>query len=780
MSDRSIIREERVIDTVRIFEAEIPETPKKIFLSSLGWVQDYTVGNFLRWNVESDFLKKMGLPDQFIIERAEMEPQKYPEAGARFTVPDNWWKLHKRKRRKTPFLSFTNPYNIRIEGGMPARYTFDQTYQGVKFTYRGPTSLLLVFGPDENTKPITIKRISDNERVLVEGHQIKSLVFLATRVTIEEVYTLDLFDDQGLEFDRIATLNPNATFTSSLQQISSRLGPTEVLDSEVLKTLLELGRDMKDNSQDSDYEEVSAMDQFLIAISMQWKFATLFGFGFVDGPAMRNNAIDEVVNDLMLEDLPGTAVVYRVKMVYTQEDKTYLSNLTCCQPVMVPPLPIPATPVITKNKVHLTTGDLYLADIQIQWQYPSPLVDGVVIEQYMSGSQIKGSQPTTDSLTVRSDERSRYVANGEIDRKLNVDCHDVRIQLEIKYIDNWDRESDYSPLSQPYPLELEYLPPTPTFVTVIDKMNDPRLKIPRIDADANSVTLWIKEWEPDHIIENDPNAKLHIYRQTKSPRTAHITIGEPILQPDERYAIPITTTNSELSDIILEKYEIGRIIVGSKAFDIVEIVDRTVYIEIPYDANGSISLFSAGDASLKQSHYHEELWTKVHELMLSSLNTSSPIEFDDAIADLDESLKHVTYKGIVESMDRLSAPSNLVQIMLPLPQAPSPPPPFTIAHLGVDNYGRSIISATLTSGPRTGKYAIWWATGEYTDQMQFYQNASPGFIGDQDLVDGYTIYDMFLIPTGSSRERTFSFGLQTISANGKRSDFIIQTANLLI
>jgi len=729
----------------------------KIYLSALGWVPDEPEGNRLRWvfPVEVvDDLTYSGLPETIIIERAPLDEDMptlslttAPSVNYIPNVPQSWWDM----------LGNVQPSGLLL----PNKYKLPKSVQGIQFTYQGPNTLMKVINPIGEV--ISSRMVHNDQNIIIQSAEISSIQIFAYYAKLKELKVLDLFQERQLNWKIIAEISVADTINFSLDEAAERFNFKQTIKDSEWEEFVEAAQEAVETTplEDKNLDEPSMWKAFELLMGIRWEHAVLFGYGFFDGPHVAIPENDWIDLNLILQNVPTTAVVYRVR---DEKTKT-LSCMAVCPPHVAGALQPPTKPVYVDPKVRLTYADdpqdqdkeisKFEANYKITWSQLDPTALGTEIEEEI---QTAGSGTYSLSYICRTQQADDLPLEGMTERIQDVPFHDSQLRCKARAIDGWDRVSNYSAWTNWTSLELEHYPAPPNLVNA--KWENGTVTLGREEGDA-----IFPSWQPDPVIERDPSAKVFIYRrklgQAGVPAIQNFAIKDPILVKDNHYKALVSGTTN------LGKFIGGYLIKSPFKEQITEIKGNTLYFD--FSPGGDATLFSKGNINLQQNPLQLDLWDKVAEFDANSL--PDPVVFSDNIPDVGEIADVLSYHArVIYLGGRIGPPSNTVQAIR-IPTAPDSPELFTVEQIGVDYFNRTMIKITFTQQVNGGKYTVWWARGENTTPNLFREKAVQGVLQAQAVYKNQYLYDILAIPLPQTAIRKITIGVQRVGDGGAQSDF---------
>lgn len=728
----------------------------RMYLSALGWITDAPEGNRLRWSYPLEGLagedKFLGLPEQIIVERAWLDediPYEYPRKPGSYavsgTIPYNWW-----DEQGTVSVS-----------GMPwAALNLGAPVQAVRFTYQGMPARVVVY--DETDQVVTERLLNNGDFFYHEAPSMQRLVFLAFSVTLQDLGTVDLFDDHGLPFETIAVIRVAKTIQVSLDVAAPRYTiPPTMTETEWEEFIEFANQGMSSSPGSINPDDPSPWTTFQMAMGLRWEHAVLFGHGFVDGPHGEQSELDWVDMDLLLQQMPDRPVAYRVR---EREDRTKPSNLVVCPPLLAAPLGAPLTPTYIAPEVRLTedpdTGEPFFeASLALRWQQTDPHALGVEVEEKISSSPSTGAAGSAEHYQSRTHRPEDPPMMGELARVFDVPFYDVTLRAQIRAVDGWDRVSAGSGWTPVTPLVLDHHPHAPALAAA--RWSGGTARLTRQVGDAN-----FPDWQPDLVVKSASGAKVFVYRKdnTKQPAVASVSVSTPVPVAGGRYRATVSGGPPSLSPFVE-----GSLIVPPFKVAISSVSGNDVFFEAGDEGSGSTSLFGAGPATLQQDPRAVSLWQKVAEFPVNSL----PVEltFSDGLPMPTQTADVLSYYTRVSFPGGLGPASNIVQAWR-IPETPVEPPPFTVSLLGIDFYNRTLLKISLTTPAPGGKFTVWWASGT-PSAAEFSHKAVPGEYRAQTAQEGRYLFDVLAIPIPQTVNRTITIGVQRVNDGGGQSKFAV-------
>ena len=731
-----------------------------IHLSAIGWVSDPPQGNRLRWDYPLQALdgsgQYLGLPETVIVERAPVESRDVfhpPEASVGY--PAEWW---------DSFGDITLASIVPLQA-----HPLPKPAQAVAFTWRGGAARI-VFAAGE--KHVAHRNATDGADVYVEAARIETIVILNTHGTLENLRTLDLFADHGLDWRPLVEIAVAGSFAADLAVIAPRyeIGPTmPQLD---WQRLVDLANDgLASTPAQAEPGDLTEWTGFSLALACRWEFALLAGFAFFDGPRTRFCQLDQFPGDV-LGSLPGTGMAYRIQDAAGRADR---SNLVFCPSALAPPLSAPSTPVYINPEVRLhrpkSVSNLVLSGavtlkgamrhfspvtqfdgdygvrLTMRWHQPDPCAIGVEIDEIVSASPVAGSAARRRQFLSRTRRAEDIPPQVSLARSFDVDFPDVTLETRARAIDAWDRVSAFSAWSPQTALALRHEPEAPPLAFAAHDGGTVRI--------ARAVDVaGVPDWEPDALVSK-VSGQLFIYRQKAAARRANATFGTAVPIDDGLYRVAV----SAVADL-------GDFVGGSFTVDgFTENIRTVVGAEIYFRADKTS--FTPGSGRLVQDNKHPALWTKVAAFSIANLPTE--LVFNDPLPPPPGGSTVEPYCARLAFLGRLGPASNIVQALRSAP-VPAVPPPFTVEILGIDYFHRTMLKIRFTTGVSSGRFRVWWAPG-VVGAGDLARTGASGHYGGQEAQMGAVLYDVLALPIPQHVSRTVTIGVQRVAESGLQSDF---------
>ena len=485
-----------------------------------------------------------------IVERAPLDSRDlvaHPQASMGYPV--QWWDQHGdiNLASITPLLIHPLP--------KPA--------QAVLFTWRGANARILFA---DAQRQIAERFVVSGDKVYVEASRIETIIVLETHATLEDLRTLDLFADRGLEWRELAKIAVGGTFAADFAKIAPRYEIAPTITQPDWAKLVELAND---GTASTPAQVVPGnptdWQSFELILGCRWEYALLAGFGFFDGPRTHTSELDELRGGV-LDVLPDTLMAYRVRDADGRAD---LSNLVLCPPTPAPSLNPPSTPVYVDPVVRLhrprSSGSFllppgvtlkgsmlhfsplthfdgdYAVRAIMRWQQPDPRAIGVEIDEIVSASAITGTPSRRRQFMNRTRSIDDVPPQVSLAREFDVDFPDVKLQARARAIDAWDRASGFSAWSPATPLTLQHEPEAPALAFATYDAGTARI------TRAVGVT-GVPDWAPDPFVSK-VGGELHIYRQSVAARAVDATFRLPLPISDGLYRVSVSGVTN-LADFV--------------------------------------------------------------------------------------------------------------------------------------------------------------------------------------------------------------------------------------
>jgi hypothetical protein len=642
--------------------------------------------------------------------------------------------------------------------------------QAVMFTWRGANARILFA---DAQRQIAERFAVDGDKVYVEASRIETIVVLETHATLENLRTLDLFADRGLEWRPLAEITVAGTFAADFARIAPRYEIAPTITAINWTKLVELA---SDGTASTPAQAVPGnptdWQSFELILGCRWEYALLGGFAFFDGPRTQTSDLDTLLDGVLHS--PGNMLMaYRVRDADGRAD---ISNLVLLPPTLAPSLNVPTTPVydnpvawlhrkrssqsfLLGPGVTLKGGMLHFSPLTqfdgdygvrcgMHWQQSDPRAIGVEIDEIVSASAIAGSPSRRRQFLSRTRRPEDVPPNVSLARSFDVDFPDVTLQGRGRAIDAWDRASGFSAWSSATPLKFEHEPEAPP------------LAIATYDAGAVRITRavgvdGVPDWQPDAFVSK-VGGQVFIYRQTTAARAVDATFGLPLPIDEGLYRVSVGGV-ANLADFVDGSFSIA---------GLTETIRAVIGTEIQFRADGAS--FMPGQARLVQYLKHPALWTKVAAFPVATL----PVEL--AFSDpLPSPIGTATgsYCARLAYYGRLGPAGNVVRA-LRVAAVPIVPPPFTVEFLGIDYFHRTLLKITFTTPVSSGRYSVWWADGVVAANDLGQVGASGHYLA-QEAQMGALLYDVISLPIPRHVGRTVMIGVQRVAEGGLQSNFTV-------
>lgn len=733
----------------------------RIFLSSLGWVDEPPEGNRLRWSYPASAIQDdayVGLPNALIVERAPIRADfvyQSERSGTRpwgsSLTPSSWWV------NRGPMDLGPWPVPIDLKGS-----------QGVRFRYRGPAAR--VIATDAQTGGLAFDRVVGfGEDVVVEGSLLDQLIVLtAGGARLERFSTLDLFADRPLEWERIAEIGVAGTLAASLDDVQPRHGndlPT--MNEERWAQLLDLANDAAESAPLANGGTTKWLELEAIA-SVRWEHAVLMGWGFVDGPRPAGlSSLDQRLGEI-LDSIADTPVAYRVvdpsgRLEFDHSNIVIVLNSTALRP------DAPGQPQYQNPEVRLTQDGRFEATYSLRWSDPDPAAIGVRFEEEVSKSPSFSSNPTQSFFLHRTRTTADQPGAGLVSRREEVAFHDVTLRAQATAIDAWDRESAPSLWSFPTSLELRHTPPPPPLAWA--RRSDGRVFLQRAVPERREYGTFApgptEDWKADVIVSRAAG-QVQVLRREGIPGQVDVAVGDPWpMGRGGEHSVAVTDPPGfDASGFVGGTLIVGRIRVRVEAA-----MGADVRFTPVIDGKLNPVLFGAGPATLQQDPGHPELWTVVASFPATAL-PQRLVCLDPVGADEVGALAYATRVAFLGGVGPIGSPVTVTLV----PQVPKVPPPFTVTPLGRDFFSRTLVKVELLQAQPGGLFTLWWADGWEGDAgwpagVAFEDRAMPGEHGSQKAYLWTILYDVLSLPVPGVRDRRVTYGLQRVNGAGGQSRF---------
>lgn len=731
-----------------------------IRLSTLGWVTDAPPGNRLRWDYPLQALdangQYLGLPKTVIVERAPVESRDLfqpPQASAAY--PFQWWDSYG---------------DITLTGLVPLlAHALPKPAHAVAFTWRGGATRILFTA---NGALVAQRFVADGEAVYVEAAVLDSIVALGTFGVLEDLRSLDLFADRGLEWRPIAEIGVAGSFAVDLATVASRYDIAPTLAPPDWQKLVTLASDGQASSPaQAQPGNLTDWDTFSLVLGCRWEIALLSGSAFFDGPRARTCPLDRLGGSV-LDSVPDTMMAYRV---HDADGRADVSNLALCLAALAPPLHPPSPPAYIDAEVRLhqpksseslalTAGvtlndsmrhfspmqqfdDAYHARLTMRWQQADPRGIGVELDEIVGASAITGAASRRRTLTTRTRRPEDIPPQGSLARSFDVAFPDVTLQARARAIDAWDRLSGFSAWTAPTPLALRHEPEPPPLAFATYQAGTVRI--------TRSVGVpGVPDWQPDPFVSK-VSGQILVYRQTAAARTAEAMFGVswPITDGLYRATVSGVTTLADFSG--------GSFSVGGFTENIRSVVGNEIHFRADKTS------FMPGPGRLWQDAKHPALWTPIAAFPIANL--PSELVFSDPLPPPAGSAVE-SYCARLAYFGRLGPAGNIVRA-LRLATTPPVPPPFTVEILGIDYFHRTMLKIRFTTPAPAGRYTVWSAPG-VVGPLDLARVGASGHYQGQEAQHGALLFDVISLPIPQNVGRTVTVGVQRVAEGGFQSDFM--------
>jgi hypothetical protein len=730
----------------------------KIRLSAIGWVTDAPPGNRLRWDYPLQTLdangRYLGLPKTVVVERAPVDSRDLfqpPQASAAYPV--QWWDKHG---------------DITLSSLVPLLvHPLPKPAHAVAFTWRGGASRILLAA---RGALVAERYVADGEAVYVEAATIEAIVALGTFGVLEDLRSLDLFPDRGLEWRPIAEIGVAGSFAVDLATVAPRYEIAPTIAQPEWQKLVGVANDGQTSTPaQAQPGNLTDWDTFALILGCRWELALLSGFAFFDGPRTRTCSLDQL--DGILDSLADTMMAYRVREAAGRAD---VSNLVLCQPVLAPPLHPPSTPAYVDAEVRLRQpksieslaliagvtlkgsmlhfsplkqfDDDYHARLTVRWQQPDPRAIGVELDEIVSASAITGAASRRRQLTNRTRRLEDVPPQVSLARSFDVSFPDVTLQARARAIDAWDRLSSFSAWTAPTPLALRHEPEPPPLAFATYQAGSVRI--------TRSVGVpGVPDWQPDAFVSK-VSGQVLVYRQTTAARAAAATFGLPLPTTDNVYRATVSGVTG------LADFSGGSFSVGGFTENIRSVVGNEIHFRADKTS------FTPGPGRLWQDAKHPGLWTQIAAFPIANL--PAELVFSDPLPPPAGSAVE-SYCARLAYFGRLGPAGNIVRA-LRLATTPAVPPPFMVEILGIDYFHRTMLKIRFTTPVTAGRYTVWSAPG-VVGPLDLARLGASGHYPEQEAQHGALLYDVLSLPIPQNVGRTVTVGVQRVAEGGNQSDF---------
>lgn len=729
---------------------------RKLNLAALGWFDvDAPQGNRLRWHIPADEIDSvtgeyMGLPHTIVVERSPVEwggSGTPPAASGYTTVADEL----------IP--------DIFLSGGIPVEWTPAAPLQRLRFTYRGPTAWTVI---TDSTNFCTVfsQVLNDGERIDISGNAIDMVKIYSWRAELRDVWVLDPTKPTR-SWTPLARIGVRLSDTLSFADVKLRYPGSVTMDESMWNDLVRLSQEAaiahprdkvepahSDRDPNGEIHLPSAWVHLQLALATRWEHAVLFGHGFLDGPRGPASHIDAIDLPQLLRS-PGSMTqgyVYRVSdldMRFAPSDEVF------CPSTPLGPLAPPLTLGYDRATVYLNDAK-FETSVRLSWRQRDALAAGVEVAEEISDSKAIGSPASTETFRLQSRDAELKARDGAHERTFDVPFHDVTLRARAKAIDAWDRESSFTAWTAPVPLDLAHEAIPPLLAAACHSAGQTVIDVRQASADYAG-------WKPDIIVEKAAG-RVEIWRQNLpagGPRVVTCRALAPLLRPDGTCEVVIADAIANASDFVG-----GSLVASPFRATIVSVSGATFHLRVFNDPS-QMTLFSAGAVTLYESPKREGLWIKVTDFDATAL--AATLTFSDTVPGPGEFGDTLTYAARVAWLGRRGPLGNSVQAIR-LPSIPPQPPPFTVARLGVDFYGRTGLRLELTKPVAAGHFKTASASGAQ-DGVSFIRAAVPGEPEQQEAFGGNVLYSMATLAVPKNLAADMTMGVQQVTAGGSRSDF---------
>lgn len=720
----------------------------RIYLTGIEWLTQPPAGNRLRWwyPLDDDSTGSyLGFTEAIVVERARLDediPQIEPGAGKAFpatgSVPYSWW---------------DTIGNVNLAGiDLPVVHSLVPAVQALRFTYRGPTTRLLLRDSSRDATLLDTV-VADGEHVRFESADIDEVVVYAHSARLEDLDTLDMFAPRGLDWKQIAIVGGTPTLGANLGDVVARHGGGSMLSEAEWGELVQMAQEAAASTPaDAVPGEPNKWESFNLTLSLRWELAALFGMGYFDGPHADVSHLDEIDTSVELAGPELKPLAYRVR---DRLGVAETSNIMVCAPWPAPPLTAPGTPQYVDPQVRFNPDGTFDATVEMRWLHSDPRALGVAIEEEISNSPSIGGSPVVESFEHRSRMSDDPPGLGRVARAFDVSFHDVTLRSTARASDAWDRLSPASPASPDTALALYHEPVPPGLRP--GTYNAGTVRLPRQLGNT-----FVADWTPDVIVQT-ASGRVTIYRQVAQPRVETATAQLPAEVTGDRHRVRVSGVTS------LGDFDGGYMSANGIKYTIVDISGSDVIFDAPGAGNSAVALFPPGPATLQQDDKDVSLWTAVADF--PAVGLPDELVFNDSVPGPTGGTDVLSYVARVAFLGHLGPASNVAQVIR-IANTPPVPPSFSVDLLGVDFYDRTMVKIRLTNPVASGRFAVWWADGS-RNAAQFADHAVPGEYGAQPAHAQRYLFDVLSIPIPENQVRTVTIGVQAESAGGGQSGFTV-------
>ncbi len=700
-----------------------------IYLAALGWIADDPQGNRLRWSYPYSALDAngnyLGFPSILQVWRAPVDNFDHLwDKHASVAYPFPWW-----QSLADHVLTSVTPVDV---------YHLPAPAQAVTFRYINGSFLRVLARDKDSGRVFADRTLMPGETFFIEAPGVDELVFTGLAGQVTDFRFLDLFQDQGLDWEMIAEIRVAEGVQASFADVALRndsppqfIGPAEWAD-------LSAAAAQAQASNPASAGKPSPWQAYQLMLRVRWEAALLSGSAYFDGPRHNASPLDTIHH--ILDGPPGTGMAYRI---IDADGRVGPSNIAYCPDGIATPLNPPGTPTYQNSEVRLEKDDRFNATLSFHWSQGDPRAIGVEVEEEIGPSQAAGTPTQVNRFETRPPRNTENHLDNSLARSFQVPFHDVLLRAHARAVDAWDRASVFSAWSPPTPLTLRHTAEPPVLQSAGFK--------------AGQVHLDLEPgWQPDLVVRR-ASGSVAVLRRIHPPRAEKVQASTPVPLGGGLY-------RTDLQGIANEHHFIGgRIISGYFKAAIASISGSQLTFRVP-EGGGAPLLFTAGEVLLQEDHKSLRLWTQV--AAFPAVGLGHELEFSDS----PPGKGNIQYCLRVRYLNRWGRASNIATALRFEP-VPAVPPPFLIQVVGRDYYERALVRIVFTSTVSQGQYSVWWADG-WVSAPDFTRHAVPGEYNAQPVVKNQ-LFDLLSLPRNQNTVRPVTIGVQQVNQTGGQSEFQI-------
>jgi len=759
----------------------VDSVDRRFTLAGLGWVDGAApdigpkvAGARLRWLFPSSEVvagSARGIPKRVRVQRAEFDPKSArrpkPTVGSIPTMgaPENVWSV------VAPQKVSDSPYVLGLDRA-----------QAIHFGYSGPACTISI--EDASGALRSSFAIKNGDIFYLERAAIDRIAFSLPQsagISLTDLRSLDLFRTNiDLNFKDIAEIAVGVALDQrpAFAELAKRLGsaPTPGVD-----MAWKLFADAVARLPTLPAGEYAAMlSQIDSILGLSWQLSVIAGFGFVDGPAPSGMALDKRLGPV-LPSPSKMSLAYRV----VDEASSLKSNVTfvdggvalpldppqgfaLSKETYVRPITVNENPPQKPTDPKGSTKSSFVTEGKISWAQKHQWAIGLEIEESVSKSDWLGTATDTgDIFILRPSTTEGLNYRGQSTHAREVSFVDVGLSYRARCFDGFDRTSAFAQKVRT-DLTLDYVPPAPT-------LSSCSFAPPEGSGSGRSTLKRVVDSQALKELVRFTDARLFAYRRASEPSS--LAVNVMAVGPLHDGLITVTLNRR----IDSARFQGGRLLLEQDSFDIAAIKGQDLEVKaIRSSATASACGNSwivphSGAASVLDAFSAKHLWTQ-RTLWSDTDEPASDVTFDESLpvpegkADSVVYAARFEYRRAVRATRSVGDFSNTV-FALRMPREPKLPPPFSVALLGRDFYGRMLVEITLSAPAPKQQFSVGWRQGRELDAGAAKAPLLDGQIGPQAPYQETVLYEALPYADPEREDVYYTIGVKGSDEAGQESQW---------